>query len=104
MFCNNCGKEITEDAKFCTYCGQANSKLIIQENREEDIIQITENFAINEKRQKVKINGQLIDFSEITGARVIENVANVGGNITTRIRDRKTIDYSSGFRNRTRSF
>ncbi len=74
MFCNNCGKEITEDAKFCTYCGQANSKLIIQENR------------------------------EITGARVIENVANVGGNITTRIRDRKTIDYSSGFRNRTRSF
>lgn len=21
MFCNNCGKEITEDAKFCIYCG-----------------------------------------------------------------------------------
>ncbi len=46
------GKEITEDAKFCTYCGKANSKLIIQENREDGFIQITENFAVNEEKQK----------------------------------------------------
>lgn len=104
MYCNNCGKEITEDAKFCPYCGQANSKPIMYENKEDVFIQVTENFAVNERRKKVKANGQLFDFSEITGARVIENMANVGGNITTRIRGRKAIDCSSEFRNGARSF
>lgn len=104
MYCNHCGKEITEDAKFCTYCGQANSIPAMLDNTSDVFIQVTENFAVNEKRKKVKVNGQLFDFSEITGARVVENAANVGGNITTRIGGRKTIDCSSEFRNGARSF
>ncbi len=78
MFCSNCGKEITEDAKFCTYCGKANSKLIIQENREDGFIQITENFAVNEEKQKIKINEQLLDFSEIIGAKIVEDGVDKG--------------------------
>lgn len=78
MFCNNCGKEITEDAKFCPYCGQANSKPIMCESKEDVFIQVTENFAINEKRKKVKINERLFDFSEITGVRIIEDGINTG--------------------------
>lgn len=104
MFCNNCGKEITEDAKFCIYCGKANSIPAIWDNTSDVFIQVTENFAVNEKRKKVKANGQLFDFAEITGARVIENTTNIGGNVTTRIRGRKTIDCSSKFRNGARSF
>lgn len=104
MFCNNCGKEITEDAKFCIYCGQANSIPEIWRNTGDVFIQVTENFAVNEKRKKVRANGQLFDFSEITDARVVENMANVGGNVTTRVRGRKTIDCSSKFRNGVRSF
>lgn len=25
MFCNNCGKEMAENAKFCSYCGNENN-------------------------------------------------------------------------------
>lgn len=37
MYCSSCGKEISNDAKFCTYCGKPTSASPIQCQKEDSV-------------------------------------------------------------------
>lgn len=46
MYCKNCGKQISDDSKFCQYCGEkqnTNEKLIIEKKSENQPRERTKN-------------------------------------------------------------
>lgn len=84
MYCINCGKEIADDSKFCTYCG---SEALITNNVGKITIRRNERFS-----------GWLLDLRVYIDGKYIGSVSN-GGVITRDISFGKhsiTVGYLAG--------
>ena len=84
MFCENCGKEIPEDAKFCPECGTAvlldlNSESVealpALENIDTEVnAEPVQETAAPEKPKRRKKKENYVKYGKITGEKVTENI------------------------------
>lgn len=60
-YCTKCGKELSDNAKFCDGCGNAINSTTTQEKQQEDIVEIQGNFPVVQS----KIPLQLLDGEKL---------------------------------------
>ncbi len=72
MFCSNCGKEISDNQRFCAFCGTKNTV-------EEDIVSMKQNFVINNSENIQYVSGAFnrdVLINYLDNLKVLESAKN----------------------------
>ena len=70
MFCKKCGREISDNAKFCPYCGQSTNKEVY--NVEEQTIELR-----NKTKETSELNTITITFLIVTVITLVLSILNL---------------------------